>query len=35
MEITFGTDAIGLFGLGSFIYVPQLRGMYLECSLDG
>jgi len=35
VEITFGTDAIGLFGSDSVIFVPQPRGMYLECGVGG
>jgi hypothetical protein len=35
LEITFGTDAIGLFGSDSVIYVLQPRGMYLECRVGG
>lgn len=34
-EITFNTDAIGLLGSGSVFYVPQPRGMFLECRVGG
>jgi hypothetical protein len=34
-EISFSTDAIGLLGSGGVIYIPQPRGVYVECATSG
>jgi hypothetical protein len=35
VDISFNTDAIVLLGSGGVFYVPQPRGMYLECRVGG